>query len=638
MIRFFPTPYPDELLYSVCARYSALTSFGNTRVTMRTLFGMESLTATCLLPSHLGHLIAALPDGHRYTVDELIDHLTVLPFFSPFLPAERVRRLREGMCAGVSGSTLYLRSGLNASRIRLPLYLRFCPVCVQTDRRRFHECYWHRIHQVPGVEVCPTHEVLLETTSVRIRNPRNRRQFIPAEQAIQPIPPRGLNKADRNHQVLLQLASDAAWVLHHPTLKPSLEVIRNRYLWLLAERQHATYTGHIRGIKELHTQFRAAFPRAVLRRFGSRYSEQYDLDWLVSLLRSPQKSLHPLYHLLMIQFLGHTAESFFALPEQFPPFGEGPWPCLNPVAEHYAELRITTCAVKFTRLYHSAPIGTFSCDCGFVYSRTGPDRTPEDRYRLGQVQAFGRMWEARLEAQWADAALSLREIARRLGVDPSTVKSHAVLLNLPYPRGGMRSSRVPRLGQKRKPVVQLDVLDTYRTAWLAAIAAHPHAGVQGVLQRARAAYSYLHRNDRNWLHAHWPTARQRVRTKSRVDWGDRDAELAFRVPAAVERLLRAAGRPTQLTMAALQRELGVSALYLKKLPVSRELLSKSVENREMFAIRRVRWASEQFTTAGIRPQRCELVRRAGLRWELTVLPAVAQAITEALTNPLPEAV
>jgi hypothetical protein len=44
---------------------------------------------------------------------------------------------------------------------------------------------------------------------------------------------------------------------------------------------------------------------------------------------------------LLIQFLGYTAEEFFQLPnsppDEFKPFGEKPWPCLNPVCKRFQQ-------------------------------------------------------------------------------------------------------------------------------------------------------------------------------------------------------------------------------------------------------------------------------------------------------------
>jgi hypothetical protein len=181
MIGFFPDPYPDELLYSICARYSDRVRYSNKGAIAQELFGSVDAAAVVDLPSHLGHLVAALPLGHCYTVDRLIGSHTLLPFYSPFLPIERVYRLREDMMKS-TGSAIHQYSGVTPSNIYSLKWLRFCPLCTQAERKQFGESYWHRLHQIPGVEVCPDHAVFLETSCVPTRNRVNGSHFFSAEQ------------------------------------------------------------------------------------------------------------------------------------------------------------------------------------------------------------------------------------------------------------------------------------------------------------------------------------------------------------------------------------------------------------------------------------------------------------------------
>jgi hypothetical protein len=75
MITCFPDPYPDELLYSICARYGERVRYPNQRkFLIQELFGSKCSSATVGLPCHLAHLISVLPPGHSYTVKRLIDN------------------------------------------------------------------------------------------------------------------------------------------------------------------------------------------------------------------------------------------------------------------------------------------------------------------------------------------------------------------------------------------------------------------------------------------------------------------------------------------------------------------------------------------------------------------------------------
>jgi hypothetical protein len=45
MIAYFPNPYPDELLYSLCARFSDRMQFGTETGTMLALYGSRHAVA-----------------------------------------------------------------------------------------------------------------------------------------------------------------------------------------------------------------------------------------------------------------------------------------------------------------------------------------------------------------------------------------------------------------------------------------------------------------------------------------------------------------------------------------------------------------------------------------------------------------
>ena len=43
MLQYFPTPYPDELWYSILGRYHVRSGNQNSATTLRELFGAESV-------------------------------------------------------------------------------------------------------------------------------------------------------------------------------------------------------------------------------------------------------------------------------------------------------------------------------------------------------------------------------------------------------------------------------------------------------------------------------------------------------------------------------------------------------------------------------------------------------------------
>ena len=47
-------------------------------------------------------------------------------------------------------------------------YLRLCPLCVGEDRKKYGEAYWHRKHQMIGIDVCAVHGCRLYDSKIQI--------------------------------------------------------------------------------------------------------------------------------------------------------------------------------------------------------------------------------------------------------------------------------------------------------------------------------------------------------------------------------------------------------------------------------------------------------------------------------------
>jgi hypothetical protein len=322
MIGYFPEPYPDEVFYSLCARFGDRMQYRSKLATTRDLFGTGVPAAIVDLPSHLGLFIEALPPGHPCKdAARLIDDHTLLPFYGPFQPVERIERVRQVML-GTKGATIYAHVGLLSSPIQRPASLRYCSLCVEEDRERFGECYWHRIHQIPGVEVCPVHRVTLEASGVRARKNRTRHEFVAAERAIQEAVTPTLSFSVSVHQHLLDVAGGAAWLLKQRSLAAGPQLLYQRYKLLLIDRGLASSRGTVK-TRMLIQSFKAFYPSEFLTLVHCDIPEQARENWLTRLTRTSKASQHPLQHLLLIHFLGCTADDFFALPTNPQPAGSG---------------------------------------------------------------------------------------------------------------------------------------------------------------------------------------------------------------------------------------------------------------------------------------------------------------------------
>jgi hypothetical protein len=123
------------------------------------LFGHARLGASSFIPC-LVDAFARRTRGHLGSAEEIIRHHTPLALFLPFLSNERADWAVH-RAYGEDTRPLKLTLGLSKLRGSTSLALRSCARCDEADRARFGTGYWHLVHQLPCVWMCPEHHELL---------------------------------------------------------------------------------------------------------------------------------------------------------------------------------------------------------------------------------------------------------------------------------------------------------------------------------------------------------------------------------------------------------------------------------------------------------------------------------------------
>ncbi len=307
MIAAFPDGYPDELLASIIARYRAWSGIYSWKQLASEL--LDGSTAIMDLPAHLGALVRALPPDCVHTADEFIDAHTLLPYYAPFLPPSRERRVRRMMLSD-SGDGIAVVVGVVASGVARPAVLRYCPACVRADVAQFGEPYWHRVHQLPGVLVCERHDVQLESGGTRVVDPYNRYvyELIPDSARTQ-VARKGTELP--HSDVLSSIASSSATLLNWRGQPPGLNALRERYFNILQQQGYATPAGRIRMSSLVESFVPAVGGKDLLSSIGGDLAPSQD-NWLARLVRKPRVAQHPLHHLLLLHFLGVDILTFLA--------------------------------------------------------------------------------------------------------------------------------------------------------------------------------------------------------------------------------------------------------------------------------------------------------------------------------------
>ncbi len=613
MLPFFPEPYSDELAYSIFARYHYLSCNTNFKETMKDLFGSTTACAVVDLPNRLQRLCDQLPKNSSITAESIIQKNTLFPLFQPFLPQHRTLKIIQMMKDSNKGSRIHNTCGVMASTIPAPKHLRVCPQCLTEDEESFGETYWHRIHQVFGVFICPHHQVWLKESNISISSPMNKHVFnliIPnkIDKTIQ------LENCEDGFNLFEKIAELVYWFLDNTIFPPGLVTLRKHYISFLQNRELATPTGRVRQ-HDLIEEFTAFFGRVFLQSLKSEVNYSPD-NWLSKLLREPRTTTHPIRHILLMIFLGASPEEILSNDKMnFSPFGSGPWPCLNPVSGHYRKLIIKKIEItQDSKL--KCPVGHFTCKCGFGYSRRGSDQSKTDSYIIGKIQSFGPVWQAELLRLVASKDISFREMARRLNVDSKTIKKQLSLIKVKNTI--IKNSKKMALNR-----------DSHREHWNNVKIQNPGKSRTELRKLAYGIYAWLYRNDREWLIANLPKPLKKRRCDfSRVDWNERDQYLVDQVFKAVKKIKESEqfGK-TRLSLSSIGKEIGelmVLQKHLDKLPKTREALKIVSETKEKFRIRRANIAISQITERGEALQPWKIAREACIRPEF--MAPVIQAL------------
>ncbi|MBY0596492.1 TnsD family Tn7-like transposition protein [Bacillus bingmayongensis] len=565
MLTFFPIPYPDEILYSTFARYHMRSANSSIKDTLDDLFGKKTVISTIDLPSHLYSLCNRIPSSNSsITPEKILEKHTLYPFYSPFLPVSRAQQLKE-MMIGDNGQSIHMMTGVISGAICTKHSLYYCPSCFTEDLKQYGEPYFHRIHQVPGVFVCPKHNAWLHP--FKEKDSFNKHEFIALPLTLNnSLKYEEINISQKTRNLLFQIAKDIEFLLEHG-IGENLYEAKIMYLSQLTKQGFVTVGKRIKQ-KFLHEQFQLFYGHELLSLLECSIEGRY--NWLTFIVRKAKKTIHPLRHVLMMRFLFGTVRDFKLEDTHSNPFGHGPWPCLNKAVAHFGEMIINR--VYISRCYNTKrPVGTFCCSCGFIYSRTGPDQSETDAYKIGRIKAFGSQWYEKLK-ETCQQNISYRAIARALNVDVNTVIKYLKLIE---------AERLQDQIEKEKNLYVR-------------------------LQRAETV------NEPERI-----TKQRKISSAVRVDWKERDLVLSKLVEQECQRILHNQDeKPVQITPTRIGKILEKEAWfqhYKNKLPLTMEKLNLYKETMEEFQVRRVRWVIKQLKLQNKALRKWEIERLAGLR-------------------------
>lgn len=597
-LTFFPSPYPDEILYSVCARFHKRSGNIHEKATLQDLFSNRSLTTSVFLPSGISAMVANMPLFSEYSEDQLVFKNTLYPYYSAYLPIKQADKVQQSML-GNDGKDIYVRSGINASGIPQNRFIRFCPSCFQKEEKEYGEPYFHRIHQLSGIHCCLEHFTpLYNSTILASGGSKHRYEFASKDNCV-------VSK-DTNALGHLSVAIIERYIHHVKQLAPYLKKLldsrfenkelnwfEKKYKQALIAKGLAYYSGRVRQ-GDWRSYFQTRYDQSVLDLFYSSLSGRN--DWLSMIVQKHRKSFHPLRHLLVMNAMDISLEEVFDEGLSLP-FGYSPWYCLNPVCDYYKQTVIKKMDLSLCEKTKN-PIGTFMCPhCQFTYTRRGPDKEEQDCFRKTRVKSYGHVWESKLKEQ-AKLGLSLRELSRRMGADPNTVKRFLIPSNVKNVKVDNSES----------------ILSPDQQKWLDLIEEFPGKTSKQLRIGNKALYMRLYRANSEWLKLNSPKPVKRSNTE-RLDWNERDEKILSKIMEAVESLLNPDQKPVRVTLSKVGTMIGEKALLEKKLyklPKTKEYLNRQLETVEAFRRRRLTYVIDEMVNYGDELITWVILRKAGL--------------------------
>ncbi|MBW9150995.1 TnsD family Tn7-like transposition protein [Clostridium estertheticum] len=601
-IHFFTDPYKDELIYSAISRYHFYTGNIDFKDTIEECFGKRTIISSLEIGSPIDVLAKNI--GGSYTSDSLVKKHTIFPYYIPFLPMKRreeiIKEIKYGDCSGI-----YHKIGIIAGSVCRREGIYYCPICATNEIQMKGEAYIHREHQLQGIYLCVHHGELLRKYKT-IKTDVSRLEFIRFEKNLLDLSNKP--KDIKHYEKMLKLSSDAYYLLEKDLMSIDRKIVLKKYKSILCEKGLTTSGNRIKQ-RELYDEFINFYGLEFLKIMGSNIDKDDEYNWLRVITRNSKRTVHPVRHLLMINFLSGNINEFFSdIKRNYKPFGKGPWPCLNKISDHYKMDVVNN--LKITDDYKTRlPVGTFSCNCGFVYSRKGPDKLIDDRYKIGRIKNFGIVWEDKLKAYSKEKKYGLRELARIMNCDPKTILKFDSILGT-----NMFQNNKGNIKDK-EPAVETDKLSDYKNSILINMESNTAATRTEIRSMCKKEYIFIYRKDKKWLYDKLPIATKRTNYQPLVDWNKRDSELLIVLKNKYKELM-VSDELIRITKSNIGRGLGILTTLeknIEKLPNTEKYLNKVIETVEEFQIRRCKRIINNKVANGEPIRTWEIQRIAGIR-------------------------
>ncbi len=499
---------PDETLFSLCSRQHLVMGNLDPATTSTAVLGLSEKFIKHDIPCG----IAALEQNEFHywgNAESILLHHTI---FSVFVPFQNKTKIEDAIktIKGDRIDSLKYRLGLVSSGFGAEHPLKACPYCMREDMYAHGVAYWHLTHQYPGMLICPRHQAWLMVSTKSRRWSGRFEWSLPTQDCLVQ---QASSQKVWSRPAFLNLANnviDLAAVGRVMSLEPRAVVATYRTA-MLQKGRSASLLDRIEPLRRFHL-------------FDSLPEDEKSTDsFMNQLIRTPRRSIHPIKHLVLIDWLFDDLHAF-----------------------------IEAYKTEVARLAQQVV--------------SAPSRRPDEQVSLSNaaVQTKNTPRPKRLKGRLKEDLLlklgkgiSKQELCKEFKITVSTINK----LLRAHP---VTNAQAIEARQARE-------IAEHRAEWQHLHGLHPELGVQALRNIIPSLYAWLYRNDKAWLMVEEQNfAKPAQVRKHSVDWEARDSRLLSTLRRACE------------SIAELQRGPVTRADLYARVP----MLSSCLENRDRYAMSR----------------------------------------------------
>lgn len=461
---------PDETLFSLCSRQHLVMGNLAPSTTSTAVLGLTQQFIKHDIPCGISTLEQT---GFKYwgSAESILLYHTIFPIFVPFQNQVKI----EDAIRTIKGSridSLKYRLGLVSSGFGAEHPLKACPYCMHEDMNAHGVAYWHLTHQYPGVLICPRHQAWL-MTSIKSRRWSGRFEWsLPDEDFLIE---QNSSQELWSRPAFSTLASnviDLASIGRMSSFDPCTVAAAYRTALLQRERPDSLLD-RIKPLRCFHL-------------FESLPADEESTESFINqLTRTPRRSIHPLKHLVLINWLFDDLHSFL---------------------EAY-KTEVSISAQQVACAPSREPVECRSLPSVAVTAKN-TSRPKRLRGRLKEDLLTKLAKGVSKQKLCEEFQITVSTINKLLRANPTT---YALALQAKHDRE----------------------IDEHRGEWQHLHRLYPELGVKTLRSKMPSLYAWLYRNDKAWLMAEVQTFTKPARMNNHpVDWEARDYRLLSMIETA----------------------------------------------------------------------------------------------------------